>query len=254
MLEFFDCDVGVRYSGVGLRPAETPKAACAILDRYAIRQALVYDRGATESGVFDHFDPILAFCKGNPRLHPTIPIAPPATGENPPPDELVDMILEYGIKGVRVWPNLHAFDFDPSSFGRLLERLEKHRIPLFYHSMRITDHPWEHRLDWRRIRETAVAFPKLPIVVTYMGMLEGRRALPVLEGCPNVMTDLTCVSFQYIEYVTEQFGADRLVLASHYPAQDPGLTIPWVSYSCISGKARKRIASGNLERLVEGIR
>ena len=81
MLEFFDCDFGVRFSGVGLRPPATPQAACAVMDRYAIRQAMVYDRGATESGVFDRFDSILAFCKGKPRLYPTIPVAPPATGD-----------------------------------------------------------------------------------------------------------------------------------------------------------------------------
>ena len=70
MLQFFDCNLGVGRSGLGLPVAASQKDALALMDRYHIQRALVYDRGAVESGVFNRFDDILSFCAGSVRLHP----------------------------------------------------------------------------------------------------------------------------------------------------------------------------------------
>lgn len=254
MLTFFDGDIGIGRSGVGLPVLATPADALAMMDRYGIAKALVYDRGAVESGVLNGFDFIIDFCAGSERLYPTISITPPATREMPPPDELIDNILTNGIKGVRVWPRYHAFDFLPYSFGPLLALLEAHRVPVFYHSNDVQDHPWLHRVAWEHIRETAHAFPHLPIIVNWIGMLDNRRVFPVLETCPNVRTDLNGMTFQYIEFVVEHFGSDRLVLCSHHPILDPGAFAAWIAYSGVSPADRAAIAHRNLAQLVEGIR
>lgn len=254
MRAFFDGDIGVGRSGLGYPVFDNPRELLALMDRYNIEKALVYDRGAVESGLFDRYELVLSFCAGCERLLPTISLAPPATGEAPPPEELIELILHNGIKAVRVWPKFHQFDFDPFNFGALLERLEAHRVPVFYHSQGAYDHPWEHRLAWRNIREVAQAFPQLPLVVIWNGMLENRRTLPILAQCPNVLTDLNCVSFQFIEYVVENFGCEHLLFASHYPYHDPGVFTAWVNYSGISDAQRDAVAFGNLQRLVEGIR
>jgi predicted TIM-barrel fold metal-dependent hydrolase len=253
MLQFVDCDLGVRESGLGLPSLATPRDALALMDRYGISRALVYDRSAMETGAFGQFDGILAYCQsGGGRLVPAIPVAPPACGESPPPDELVDIVLTRGIKALRVWPEYYAYSFDPFTFGPLLERLETHRIPVLV--CMSESHSWGHRSGWREVRETAQAFPALPIVVLWSGMRDGRRLLPLLEGCPNVLADLNCVTFQFIEYVTERFGSGRLVFASHFPLSDPGLYLPYVNYSAVDGSARQQIAGGTLTALVEGIR
>ena len=254
MLTFFDGDIGIGRSGLGYPVFHNPADLLAYMERYHIGKALVYDRGAVESGLFDRFELVLSFCRSSDRLYPTVPIAPPATGEASPPDELLDIILANGIKGVRVWPKYHALDFDVFNFGALLEKLAAHRVPVFYHSNGAYDHPWEHRLAWRNIREIALAFPQLPLIVIWNGMLENRRVFPVLEQCPNVLTDLNCVSFQYIEYVAEHFGSNRLLFASHYPYHDPGIYTAWVSYCGLSAAARQAIAGDTLAQLVEGIR
>lgn len=253
MLRFFDADLGVGGTGFSYPSLQTPIAVLAMMDHYGIQDALVYDRPAHESGFFSNFDFILKFCRRNPRLHPAIPILPPACGEQPPPDELVDFILKHKIKAVRACPEAHNYLFDLFSMQKILAPLEKHRIPVIYVSQRLQDHPWAHQTAWRNLHEVAQAFPRLPIVVVYAGMLEGRRILPALEGCPNLLADLTCVSFQYIEYVTKTFGAHRLVLASHFPTEDPGLYTSWVTYCGVSSRHRQWIAHANLRRLLEGI-
>ena len=251
MLRFFDCDIGVLAAGVGLPTAKTSAELLKLLDHYAIERAMVYDRGAAESGVFDSFDRILRFCHGNSRLLPTIPVAPPATGESPPPDELIGILREKKIAGVRVWPKLHGFNFNAHVFGPLFTVLERHRVPVLYQSMALQDFPWEHRSDWEGIREVATAFPRLPLIVVYTGMLENRRIFPVLEACPNVLTDLTCASFQYLETVVARFGSRRLVLASHLPQFDPALQTTWFSYSGVPEPAREDIAYNTAARLAE---
>jgi len=253
MLHFFDCDLGVVGSGQGLPALQTPQAALTWMDRYTIERALVYDRAVMEAGVFDRFDALLDFCRlAGDRLSPTIPVAPPATGESPPPDELVGIILAHGIKAVRCWPVEHACIFDPFNFGALLERLQPHRIPVIVHLSEV--HAWTRRDGYDELRETAQAFPDLPIVLLSSGMLDGRKLLPLLDGCPNIIADLTCVTYQFIEYVTERWGSGRLVFASHHPRIDPGLYLPWINYSGIDQQAREALAWRTAARLVEGIR
>ncbi|MHB9106077.1 MAG: amidohydrolase family protein [Armatimonadota bacterium] len=254
MLSFFDCEMAIGMTGFDLRTAKTPAELLAVMDRYAISDALVYDRGAYEMGRFDRHDFILEFCAASPRLHPTICIVPPATGEQPEPEALVGFCLAHGVRAVRAWPVAHGFPFDRYALGRLLAELERHRMPVIVSAMNVQDHPWLHAPPWRDIRDTALAFPKLPILVHYTGMLQGRSLFPLLETCPNVLADLTCTSFQYVEEVAARFGSERLVFASHFPQEDPGYYACWVNYCGLDEAGKRNVAGDNIRRLLEEVR
>jgi predicted TIM-barrel fold metal-dependent hydrolase len=252
VLTFLDGDVGVGSTGYRSPSIETAADLLGIMDTYGIGKALVYDRHAYESGIVDRFDGISDFCAGQDRLLPVIPAVPPACGEQPPPDELVRTILDTGIAAVRVSPKTHNFDLTPLSMGTLFDELEQHRVPVLVNTMPAQGGgPWNHEPDWRGIVDTALAFPELPMIVVYTGMLQGRRLLPILERCHNVAVDLTCHSFQFMEFVVSRFGSRRLVVASHLPWEDPGLYTTWVTYSDISPEAKEDIAHNNLHRLIE---
>ncbi len=253
MPQFFDADIAVIGSGRGLNCWASSAMMLPWMDHYRISRALVYDRGAMECGQFRDFSRIVRFCREAPdRLFPTVPLSPPATGESLPPDELVEKLLAEGIKGVRVWPEYHALDFDPFNFGSLLEKLQIHRIPVFVHISEA--HPWAYRTTWKNLAETACAFPALPLILLWSGMRNGRQIFPLLEQCPNIRCDLTCVTGGFIEFVAERWGAGRLITASHHPLWDPGIFQAWVNYSGLSEVDRTRVAEGNVSRLVEDIR
>lgn len=254
MRTFFDAELAIGTSGLGLPMAESPEALLAVMDRYAIAEALIYDRGTYEMGRFDACDEVLRWADASPRLHPTIDIVPPATGEQPEPAKLVECCLAHGIRAVRAWPTAHSFAFDRYSMGRLLTELERHRLPVLVSTMHLQDHGWLHAPPWGELRDAALAFPHLPIVVLYTGMLQGRHLFPLLETCPNVLADLTCVTFQYIEAVAERFGPERLVYASHFPMEDPAYYTCWVNYCGLDDAARDLVAGGNLCRLLEDVR
>ena len=253
-VSFFDCDIGVGQSGLGLPVTATSVETLSLMDRYDIADALVHDRGQHETGDFRSHDFILEFCRDQPRLHPVIPIVPPATGEQLPPLQLVDLCLENGVRAVRVSPVAHRFAFDRYFLGPLFAELEKHRIPVLCNTMALQDHPWEHAPAWRDIRDAAVEFPGLPIIVIYTGMLQGRSLFPVLAQCPNVIVDLNCSSFQFVEAVVEKFGSGRVIFASHFPSEDPGLYTTCLNYSDIPEEARGAVAGDNVRRLLEAVK
>lgn len=255
MLNGLDCDFGIGLNGIGLLATPEPADALVVLDRYGLREALVYDRGAFEAGSLDTVDRLLGYCgRSGGRLHPTLHVVPPATGEQPPPETLIGRCLEGGIRALRVAPTYHRYLCDSRSMGPLLRLMEQHAMPLLHSNMMVQDHPWDHAPAWRDIRDIARAFPKLPVVVLYTGMLQGRSLFPLLAECPNVLADLTCFSFRYIEDVTARFGSDRLVLASHFPCEDPGGYAAWVAYAGISEADRARIAGDTMRRLLGEVR
>ena len=85
-------------------------------------------------------------------------------------------------------------------------------------------------------------------------MLQGRSLFPLLETCPNVLADLTCVSFQYVEAAVARFGSERLIFASHFPQEDPGYYTSWVNYCGLDEEEKENIAGGNIRRLLREVK
>ena len=188
------------------------------------------------------------------RLHPTVPIVPPGTAEQPPPKELVDWLKASGIRAVRAFPAWHAFDFLPYCIGPLLEILEDRRVPVLVSYNAPGVHHWPLTPPWDHIERTARAFPRLPIVVVLTGMLQDRRWLPLLNECPNVRCDISCCTFGLIELVCRTLGPERLLFGSGFPCYEPGLVITWPRYADISEEAAKLIAGDNLRALIQAVR
>ena len=63
-LSFFDCDVGVGHTAFSYPSTKRPSQLLGMMDLYGIQDALVYDRGAHESGQFDRFDFVLKVSRG----------------------------------------------------------------------------------------------------------------------------------------------------------------------------------------------
>ena len=249
-VEFLDCSVGLFGAPDVPEVLNSREQLQTICGRYAIHQAIVYDRGAVESGMLSEFERVLKFCSDRSTFLPMVPIVPPACGEQPEPSELVRFLLDEEVAAVGVWPRVHNIDLDRYAFAALLSRLQEHRIPVVYHTMGRGDHPWHHSPDWRGLVDIAHAFADLPIIVTPTGMLQGRRALPVLAACPNVYLDLSCHTFRFVEHIVGAFGATRLVCTARLPYDDPGVTTSQLLYANVDPTARQAIAAGNVRQLL----
>jgi uncharacterized protein len=252
-LSLFDCCVGVGESGYFDRQGVTsPAALLDVMDRFGVAEALVYDQQEVEIGRFGDDAFILDFCAASSRLHPSVALAPPPTGELPAPDEWVSSLLARGIRAVRAWPEWHRFDFLPWCLGPLLAALEAHQLPLFvsYASIEPGNFPWGHSPVLDHIQRTAAAYPDLPMVLTHTGMLENRRLLPLLHACPNVRCDVSSTAGGFLELVAATLGPQRLLFTGEFPVFDPGLLVPWVRYADIPEAAAQLIAGDNLRQLL----
>ena len=254
MLEFFDCSIGVYGAPNVTQVLSDSDKLARICGKYGIERAIVYDRGAVESGRVGNFDNILGFCANCDNLLSMIPVVPSICREQVSPDALVTLMLKAGVAAAGVWPGLQRFDLDPVPFHELFAAMEAHRIPLIYHSMGHGNHPWHHTPDWPGISKVAAAFPKMPIIVTPVGMQQGRRFLPLLEAQKNVCLDLSCHTFGFIEQVVRAFGPERLIFSARLPFDEPGVATTQLLYANISMSDKRLIAYGNMKRLVEGIR
>ena len=252
-VSLFDCNAGVGRTGSGYSAAESPDEFLAVMDHYGIHEALVYHLTDLEGGRLDDPSEILGFCEHSDRLHPSAIIVPPETDEQPPPGVWVDKLISLGIKAVRAYPRWYHFDFLPYCMGSLLEVLQERHMPIFVTYYEYSAHPWGHTPEWNHICRTAVEFPDLPIVVLYTGMLQNRRIFPLMSRCPNVRFDTICAAFRFLEYTTERFGPERLVLGTRYPVYEPGLHVSWPRYADLDDQARALIAGDNIRNMLEGV-
>ena len=256
-VSLFDCFLGAGESGLaGKRGITDPAELLGVMDRFGIDEALVYDMQSVETGRFGDDAFIADLCAASPRLHASVALAPPGTGELPPLEEWVAGLLARGVKAVRAWPEWHRFDFLPYSLAPLLAVLQSRRVPLFvsYFSLAASCYPWGHVPAWDHIHRTATAYPDLPIIVTHTGMLENRRLLPLLHACPNVRCDITGTGGGFLEQVCGDLGPERLLFTGEFPHFDPAILVPWVRYADIDERAARLIAGDNLRALLAEVR
>ncbi|MEN6302601.1 MAG: amidohydrolase family protein, partial [Armatimonadia bacterium] len=72
-----------------------------------------------------------------------------------------------------------------------------------------------------------------------------------LAACPNLHLDLSSIWLHHrIEFIAREFGAERLVWASHLPDRTPGSPLMQLNYSDLNETDLADIAGGNLRRMM----
>mgnify|MGYP003295337219 CR=1 FL=1 len=65
---------------------------------------------------------------------------------------------------------------------------------------------------------------------------------------------LVPIMYFIANYITKKFGSQRLIFGSNLPVSDPGAAIAKVACADISYEDKIKIAHGNLEKLIEGVK
>ncbi len=181
---------------------------------------------------------------GHDRLIPCWVIMPHHTGEFPAPAELVSLLIEHGVRAVRMFPALEFNNWSLSSWSAagLLGALAEIHIPLFVSFNQIT---------WDGIYATCKAYPGLPIIVTEVRYEEYRALYPLFEALPNLHIDL-CWTIVHcgLEAAVERFGPQRFLFGSRMPIFSAGPALCYIQYAELGDEARRLIAGDNLRRLL----
>ncbi|MCK4655343.1 MAG: amidohydrolase family protein [Candidatus Cloacimonetes bacterium] len=212
------------------------------MKRSNIGKALVYHSFSREYSPVLGNQKLLEEIGKYKNLYPCWVLFPHYTGEMPVPEELINVILEKGIRAVRIFPKTHKWSLSEWSAGVLLKILEKRSIPLFIDF---------EETNFDQLNSVCSGHPNLPVVLTRAPFRLNRDIYALLSETSNLYIDTSFFQLYYgIEDVCEKFGANRLLFGSATPFFDPAPLIMVVKYARISKEEKAMIAGGNLMQLL----
>jgi len=227
----------------------------AVMDRYAIAEALVHEYHARGLYPLEHGNRrLLDLIQGQPRLHPVWVLEPPVQPGRAAAEKLVDGMLAAGVRAARLC--LRAKGALPWLWEDLLTALEAHRVVCFIDFGppgstlgQLSDH------DVDALRTMVQSHPQLPMILSHvMGGLGVHPAVTYLIRCvPNLSLDITGI-LEYWRTVACQVGPERVLFATGMPFTDPGILACNVQYARGLDEAAKRMICGdNLRRLLGSV-
>jgi len=224
------------------------------MDRFGIAGALVIDSLARENHPADGNERIVGTVRENPRLLPAWAVLPPGTtDEQLPPSELLDTMRECGVRAVFLFPNQYRFNLSDWCLDDLAATLAEARVPVFVNPNEIgPGGVGVDQTDWEGIVGLCRRQPDLPVIVSEHRIRRTQRLLyRALDACPNLRVELSCYWLSRgIEYITERWGAERLVFGSSWPSMGAGTTLGNLMLAEIGEDDRRKIAGDNLRNLL----
>lgn len=254
-LEFYDCNVSLGLpmnrpgasEGTGTYPG-TAAELLRHLDRAGVRRALVWHRAQRDAGA-DPGNALLtqAVAGHGARLTGTWALLPFQTAELGDMDTFFSAARQAGVRAFRAFPDMHRFLLRREVVGEVLERFIAARAPLILR-------PGE--VGWDNLYNLLADFPKLTVILADMGVWNNDRYFrPLIERYPNVYIETSGhITDGGIEAFVGSYGAGRLLFGSGFPESYLGAMMLAIAHAEITAADKQAIASGNLERLLKGVR
>jgi predicted TIM-barrel fold metal-dependent hydrolase len=108
--------------------------------------------------------------------------------------------------------------------------------------------------SWGDVERICRNYPRLSVVVTWVGYRQLRPLFALLRRCSNLYCDLSNLStYLGIEEILDRFGSERLIFGTGLPTADPGGPIARLFYTNAPPSALHAIAHGNIERLLDRV-
>ena len=219
------------------------------LDYCGIERAMVSHALARFSHPLVGNDLLLKAIDGFPKLTGSFVLLPGATGEFGSLDGYLDSMLKANVRAVRLFPKSHNYSLGDWTCSDLLSRLEERLLPLFI---------WPRETDWDTLYEVSSKYARLPVVLeqceeeAYWNL---RYLVPLLERCANVRVE-TAKGHLYlgIDEIVRRFGAGRVIFGSNTPIDDPFASLMLVTGGDFPEDDKRRIAHGNLDTLLSGVK
>ena len=162
----------------------------------------------------------------------------------------VKHILELGLHGVKLHPDIQKFKIDDYRCLKIYELCEMENLPILMHT-------GDYRYDFsnsNRLVPILDIYDKLTIIGAHFGgwsMWED--ACERLSGKPNLYVDC-CSSFEWISeemsvQLIHRYGADRVLFGSDYPIFSPERELERFMALPLNDDERRLILSENAKKL-----
>jgi predicted TIM-barrel fold metal-dependent hydrolase len=186
-------------------------------------------------------------CARGQGLVPCPVLMPEGHGDVPSEREQVDDLVRRGAAAAWLRPGPDGWSLAEWCAGKLLRELERRRVPvLCRHSV----------VGFDDVADLAGRYPRLPIVIYQLGYRTQRLLVSLLKAFPNVHLSAGSPWSVHLglELVAGQVGPERLLFGTGWPYAEPMASITMLTYSGLSEADKRLVGSGNLDRLIGGIR
>jgi predicted TIM-barrel fold metal-dependent hydrolase len=180
------------------------------------------------------------------RLIGSWTILPGITDKEFEAETLLKEMRSHGIQCLRAFPHQNRYLLNQVTMGEQLEAFEALRIPLY---LTIRD-------GFEYIYAVLKEFPKLTVVISDTGCWSSSRYIyPLLKKYENVYYETG--GFQEVrgyEQACAQLGCEKLLFGTDFPTNSMGCAKAALLMANITDESKEQIASGNMIRLLEGIK
>lgn len=260
-MRLFDCNACFGTPDVPpLQYAETAAALLAEMDFCAVDEALVTCAAQRCDSPLVGNELVVAATRGQSRLHPSWVLLPPQTEEQAPSiDRFLADVAGAGVRALWAYPGRDKYLLNGTTFGAVFEELIEHSVPLFFPLEEAMPGGGGHaafQVGWQMVDTLLGEFPRLTLVVANpMVWGEDRYFRPLIERHRNLYLDIGAYEQgRGLEDFCRKYGGERLLFGTHYPDVPMGGTVLNLLHADIAQSHRELIASGNLERLLGGVR
>ncbi len=159
-------------------------------------------------------------------------------------------LLEVGLKGVKLHPDIQAFPLDGPRAMAIFQLCQENEIPVLLHT-------GDHRYDFsnpNRLIPVLKAFPNLTVIGAHLGGWSiWEEACDRMAGTPNLHVDCSSTfPFYNKERAKElilRWGVDRVLFGSDFPMWDPIKELDTFLSLDLGEEANRKILGENAKKL-----
>jgi predicted TIM-barrel fold metal-dependent hydrolase len=248
MIELFDAQTGFGGGRRGQPWVPTVDEVLGHMDRLSIARALVRTEFEEMDGNPIYSNRLLyETCARHDSLVPCPAVMPTGHGDVPSEEEQIEEALTHGSGAAVLRPGQDSWSLSEWCCGRLLGLLEERRVPALCRNA---------ALGFEEVADLAKRHPQLPIVMYHLGYRSQRTLVSLMKTFPNVYLSVGSPYSVHmgLESMAGHVGAERLLFGTGFPYAEPMATITMLTYSDLGDADKQLVGSGNLERLIGGIR
>ena len=247
MMDLFDAHAGFGGANSGHPWVPTAEELLGHMGRLSIARALVRTDFEDMDGNVPLSNRLLyETCAQHDSLTPCPTLLPAAIGDVPSEEEQIGDLIANDSGAATLRPGQDSWSTAEWCAGKLFGMLEERRVPvLCRHSS----------FGFEATAELAARYPELPLVV-FQTAYAPRMLVPLMTAFKNVYLAFGShySGHRAIEAMTELVGPERLLFGTGFPHADLMPAITMLTYAEIGDADRQLIGSGNLDRLIGGIR
>ncbi len=249
-IKFFDANIYLGTQMLGsYKPAVKASELLEKMDELGIEKALVYHMSQFEYSPEEGNKMLVETMEGSKRLFGCWTILPPQT-EEIITEDFFGRMKKNRVFALNLFPVHHRFLLKGIVFGQFFKELIKRKIPLVL-SMR------EGGSTWEMIYSLLNEFPELLCIISDLGIWGvDRYTFPLLEKYRNVYLESGVLSLHEgsFEMAIKKYGAERVIFGSGFPEKYPEAAMLHLLHSNISAADKMKVASGNLETIISGVK